>query len=81
MTEISAKPFFHRLQTQTHIFAKFHFFVIFTQKVRAKRKKKRTSPITLFFNSVKNVNARADSKLKNVNYQGLLKYAPFSAQK
>ena len=32
MAEISAKPFYHRLQPQKHIFVKFHFFIIFAQK-------------------------------------------------
>ena len=49
MAEISAKPFFHRLQTQTHIFAKFHFFIIFAQKVRARLKKKRICGTSPFF--------------------------------
>ena len=48
MAEISAKSFFHRLQTQTQIFAKFHFSIILTQKVRAKRKKT-THRESLFF--------------------------------
>ena len=29
MIEISAKLYFHRIQSQTHIFAKFHFSIIF----------------------------------------------------
>ena len=52
MAEISAKPFFHRLQPQTRIFAKFHFFIIFTQNVRAKRKKKHIVNHSFFMTSL-----------------------------
>ena len=69
MAEISAKPFFHRLQTQTHIFAKFHFSIIFTQKVRAKRKKKGTSLTNLFFGI--NIEKKSELKTSNSHFQGL----------
>ena len=49
MAEISAKPFFHRLQPQTHIFAKFHFSIIFGQKVRAPTKKNHAFTVRRFF--------------------------------
>ena len=39
MAEISAKSYYHRLQSRMHIFPIFHVFSIFIQKVRAKRKK------------------------------------------
>ena len=52
MAEISAKPFFHPLQPQTRIFAKFHFFIIFAQKVRARPKNKHAFTARRFFASM-----------------------------
>ena len=52
MAEISVKPFFHRLQPQTRIFAKFHFFIIFAQKVRARTKKSNAFTLRRFFASL-----------------------------
>ena len=49
MAEISAKNFFHRLRPQTHIFAKFHFSIIFGKKVRAKAKKNTLLRVRRFF--------------------------------
>ena len=49
MAEISAKPYFHRLQFQTHTFAKFHFFITFAAKVRALLKKRHGFQVRLSF--------------------------------
>ena len=49
MAEISAKPYFHRLQSQTHTFAKFHVFITLAQKVTARTKKKQGLQVRLFF--------------------------------